>query len=137
MIKGPIWKDELTVNVKEIDEQHKKLFAIINQTIDIYENRSDDICEVMRDLVDYTIYHFSTELEYMAEHNYYNYIAHHKEHQDFTNKINDFISKLDEETVSKNKKALAKELIILFRDWYLNHILNADRKLGRFLADRV
>jgi len=32
---------------------------------------------------------------------------------------------------------LAKELIILFRDWYINHILTTDQEFGRFLKGKV
>lgn len=132
MIKGPKWNDKYSVHVEEIDEQHKKLFEIINKTIDVYEARSDNLLDVLKELVDYVGYHFNTELQYMAEYDYPGYGDHNKEHTLFTQKVVEFLDKVD---VDQN--ALVREMIIFMKDWYVNHVLNTDQKMGKFLAEEM
>ncbi len=61
------WDSKCSVDVDEMDSQHKKLIAIIN---DLYKammsGRSQDVAEsTLDELIRYTIDHFSAEEELM------------------------------------------------------------------------
>mgnify|MGYP000867218199 FL=1 len=62
------WKSEFSLGISEIDEQHKKILAIINKLYDLFSNKEhQDIAEIERiikELADYAVYHFQTEEKY-------------------------------------------------------------------------
>ena len=57
------WDDKYSIGISIIDEQHKKLFGIINRTIYAKEHSNDieELKEVLREMTDYTVTHFTTE----------------------------------------------------------------------------
>lgn len=132
MIKGPKWKESFTVHVDEIDGQHRRLFAIINRTIELYEMGTGDLIEIIRELVDYVDYHFSTEMQYMAEYDYPHILEHNRQHAEFTKKNIEFLDKIDEDP-----RRLAGEMLIFMKEWYLKHILGEDQRMGDFLATMI
>jgi len=132
MIKRPKWNEKYSVHVEKIDLQHKKLFDIISRTIDVYESGHDELLPVFKELADYVQYHFATEDEYMLEHEYPDFLTHTEEHQKFTKKILNFLDGLD-----KGKPDLARDVLIFMKDWYVDHILGTDKKMGSFLKGKL
>ena len=71
------WKPEYNVHIDTIDQQHKKLVAIINE---LYELLTDEtgvkeyISKIIDDLKEYTIYHFSTEEDLMKNSSHPNFL---------------------------------------------------------------
>jgi len=60
---GPFeWDEKYSVNVDEIDEQHKKLVDLIKQLHDSLEDgsASETVGEVLNEMAEYTEYHFET-----------------------------------------------------------------------------
>jgi hemerythrin-like metal-binding protein len=66
MIELIVWSDELSVNIEEIDKQHKKLIDVINVLFNaMIEGKTQNIIDtIIDDLIDYAKYHFSTEEKY-------------------------------------------------------------------------
>ena len=62
------WKQEYSVNIKEIDQQHRKLFDLINLLYDSsLLNEKEDILEkIFVELKDYAFVHFKDEEKYFA-----------------------------------------------------------------------
>ena len=69
------WNDEYLLGIQEIDNQHKKLVAIANELYDITTGNSEvyklEMSKVLKKLTDYTVYHFSSEEEFMKKKGYY------------------------------------------------------------------
>jgi len=65
------WSEEYSVNIKKFDQQHKKLFDLINFLNDsLIRNEDDDILEqILSDLIDYTFVHFKEEEKYFTSSN--------------------------------------------------------------------
>ncbi len=127
------WNDELSVNIDEIDDQHKNLIRIINRLDDAVSqgHRSKKTVpptDVLSEMIDYLEYHFSTEEKYMIEFDYPEYDAHRAEHELFVGKVTTFT-----EEFRKGKKDLSNDILLFLADWYLNHIKNTDAKFGPFL----
>lgn len=124
------WKEQFSVNVKEIDIQHKRLFELghtIFEILDQYDNEEDsyeEIAKVLQELKDYTIYHFKHEEKLMEKYNYQNIESHKKEHEFFINKISDFKC---QDIYIKQDKAL-KNILTFLLDWITTHILKSDMK---------
>jgi len=119
------WKDTLSVKVKSIDDQHKKLFEIINNFYENISARSNDqlILELVKGMKDYTLMHFNTEENYMKECDYPDYIKHKQEHDEFIAKVNELEEKLKNGTI-----ILSFEITNFLKDWIKNHIMSTDKK---------
>ena len=66
------WTDKLSLGITEIDNQHKKWIAIINDLNDAMRaGKSTEVLgEVFKRLIDYTEYHFKAEETYFEKFGY-------------------------------------------------------------------
>lgn len=127
-----VWDDKFSVNVKEIDEQHKRLIGMINELHDGMKSGSGKtaLAPVLKRLIDYTMYHFSTEERYMVQHKYPGELAHKAEHKKFTDKVIDFHKKFESGSL-----AVTHEVMTFLRDWLTNHIMVTDKKYIKHFND--
>lgn len=121
------WKEEFSVNIKEIDEQHKQLFKIGSELYDIVSlkdgvDRYDEIMEILYELKNYAEYHFRFEEELMKKYGYERYDMHKKEHERFINKV----TTISEEEVDTEQRKVGMNLIVFIANWIENHILRSD-----------
>lgn len=127
------WKDSYNCDVRELDEQHKKLFQIGSKLYDLASlddglDRYDDIMEVIKELKEYTIYHFKCEENLMKRHGYSEYKSHKKQHEEFINKIIEF----EKQDVDEKQEKVVMDMIVFIADWIENHILKTDLKYRDF-----
>lgn len=124
------WKPEFSVGVAEIDEQHQKLYAIINKLRNARRESLDykAILFILSQLVDYSDYHFRTEDNYMIEYSYPLLIPHRKEHLAYIKKTGDFIIALE-----NDKTALSEDIFKFLCEWWQNHIINSDLKYAPYI----
>ena len=72
------WNETFSVGVQLFDDQHKKLFAMVNG-LEVGMKNGDDhaaIEEVLNGLVEYTVTHFTEEEREMRERGYPGYEDH-------------------------------------------------------------
>ena len=126
------WTPKISVNNEKIDNQHKKLFSIINKLITIREEKADPdaVFEVLRELIAYSDKHFKAEGLYMAENDYPRLLfkAHRDEHGDFFGKMEKFV-----EDYGKGSKTLTDEILKFLADWLLKHTSESDMKFARYV----
>jgi len=85
------WKEEYSVGIKTVDEQHKELFARINKLFDeIPKGNKDAVLEMLDFLQDYTIFHFNAEQDLMSRAKYPGLEEHKKQHEWFKEQIRSF-----------------------------------------------
>ncbi len=127
------WESIYSVNVKEIDNQHKKLFSIINHLFEIKKDFSKkNAIKVIKELKDYGIYHLNTEEKYFKKFNYQDKKLHILQHDMYKEKIIEF-----EEKINKSKEiTVFKELTEFLRNWWLNHIQNSDQQYSKFFNQK-
>lgn len=126
------WKEEYSVGVKLIDEQHKRFFSIINRLDDVIRlgGKREDTVRILTDLVSYANYHFAVEEKYFQEFKYKRAKVHTAMHNGFRAKVEDFVNRLEEEDPS-----LVPGMATFSRDWLISHILKEDKKYSEtFLA---
>jgi hemerythrin len=119
-----IWTPECKTGVEEIDSQHRLLFAISNELLDI-ENpfkQQDEIRYLLRHLFDYVEKHFSIEEEYFRKHNYPGFKEHHDRHEEIKKEITDTIKE------SKSMYELKEKLDSMLDNWIRVHVLLEDKK---------
>ena len=86
------------------------------------EDVSEELSNIIKDMVDYVAYHFSTEEAIMKAIDYSGFKSHVVKHRNFTNKV------LEEVNNYKNGKQIdIKGLIVFLRDWLFNHIVVEDK----------
>ncbi len=127
------WTNELSVNVRSIDEQHKKLIGMINDLHDaMREGKGSRITgDTVKNLIDYTKTHFAYEEQLMKSNGYPGFLAHKAEHEKMVARVLEFDRKIGESTT-----ILPTELARFLKDWLTVHILNTDKRYGPFLAEK-
>lgn len=119
------WEQKHSVGVKELDDQHKKLFEIINRLFDAMQ-ASKDITElnaILADMDDYAHYHFATEEKYFDQFNFEDKEAHTAQHRAFDEKAENFIKKN-----ALGDSTLSFDVLDFLEDWWLGHINNVDKQ---------
>ena len=123
------WQRAFNTDIYQVDEQHKKLVAMINRLDESLRKGMGIVNQeegpVLVALVDYTKYHFDTEEKVMQKIGYPHYQKHKGLHEDLRRKIVSMLLRLkDGGSVS------ATELMSFLTDWLLDHIIQEDKKIG-------
>jgi len=132
-LKRVEWKDNLSIRVRSIDEEHQLLIGVLNRVIDcvgspIQYSLAD---RALRDLFAYADYHFEHEDELMVAYDYPEIEAHRVQHNIFIEQMR----RMDKELTSGT--ATVDDLARFVMNWFVTHILVTDMKLGAFLAERL
>jgi len=129
------WTDEYSVNVEEIDKQHKQLVAMLNQFYkeltaddDSSESKKRALNGLVGKMAEYTVYHFQTEETLMERSAYPSLRAHKKEHDEFVAKVTDVKDRFE-----SGKLILTVEVTNFLKKWLREHILGVDKRLGSHL----
>ncbi len=119
------WEDKYSVGVEEIDNQHKRMFEVINELLDAINTNSteESLGHIIESLIQYKKFHFATEEKYFKEFNYDETIEHINKHKEFNDKLNALKEKYLNYTVE-----FAFELVDFLEDWLLNHLTVVDQK---------
>lgn len=127
------WSDALSVNIKEIDDQHKKLVNMLNELHDAMKSGQGAKItgSVLTGLIQYVGTHFATEEKYMKQHAYPDFIKHKAEHDDLTKKAVDLQKQFQD-----GKPVLTVELLNFLKNWLSNHIMGTDKKYSPYLNSK-
>ena len=129
-MKELIWNDTLSVEVDEVDEDHRRLvdlYNILNHAVE--DNDKPDYIEaVLEELISLTIWHFRHEERLMIKFDYEEFEDHKAEHQDLIESSRELQDKF-----RSQGKQLTNEDIEYLEIWLTRHILTTDMRLGTFL----
>jgi hemerythrin len=127
-----VWDGSLTVGVEELDTQHKKLIAIINDldSAMIQGHGKDVLGEVITELIEYVKIHFGAEEGYLRKARYPDFGAHQDQHTAFIQKISSFKSDYE-----AGKAGLSVEIMAFLKVWIIQHIKSSDKKYISILND--
>lgn len=121
------WRDKYSVGNVDIDREHKHLFDIAKDALEIVNprERTMKLKEIIKNLYDYMKTHFEHEEKYMEEVDYPQIKAHKKLHAQIILSLNEFILEIPE----LNTERFEKELASLIEIALVQHILLEDRKI--------
>jgi hemerythrin len=129
------WDGSLETGHKLIDEQHKQLFAAINELLETCRagKGKEELSKSLDFLTNYTIKHFFEEEQIQQKYQYPEYPNHKQYHDGFKAAVRDL-------TVRLIMKGASDELISELRekvgDWLVNHIKIHDFRLAKYLKEK-
>ncbi|MEI7961390.1 MAG: bacteriohemerythrin [archaeon] len=127
------WSKELSVHMKEIDDQHKILIGLINSAYSIDKKSKDykkKLGVVLNELVEFSRVHFSTEETYFQKFNYPFANEHIIAHEKLIIKVLQFKDRFD----SKDEDIL-DDLTFFLTDWLKNHLMKHDFKYSKYFKE--
>lgn len=124
------WHDEYKIGQQAIDEDHQRLFSLYNQFVSAVEtgHGSEHSNPFLRELVEYTKYHFHREESLMRRINYPEFDNHKKSHDNFIRQLDEVISD------HKAGRVIDDFLLNFMMAWLSGHILIIDKRIGDFLG---
>ena len=127
-------KPEYYIGIDMIDEEHKQLFQYADEAYGLLHNdmipdKFDAIHDVLMNLRNYTVKHFSDEEEYMESIHYKKLFTQKIQHQEFINKLDEFMENHNEEVVDQNKQI--EDILEYLTSWLINHILYVDGQITK------
>ncbi len=98
---------------------------MINKAIATKEHNgnAEELREVLREMTNYALMHFTTEEAYMVKFNYSEYIYHKIEHLDFEKETISYY-----ERVADGDYHITNEILEYLKRWLVNHIQVTDKK---------
>jgi len=132
LVKDLIWDESLSVDIQEVDEDHRRLvdlFNILNHSV-ADGDAANYIEAVMEELITCTVWHFRHEERLMLKHNYKGLEDHKKEHQELV----DSAKELQQKLVLEGKSVSDKDIVFL-EHWLVGHILGADMEMASYLGE--
>ena len=126
------WTDKLSVGVEQMDTQHKRLIAIINDFHTASNKASDKsaVEKAIESLVDYVKIHFNEEESLMQKYDFPQLELHKRIHDRLVQKVNEYAIKLQ-----TGQKILNLDMAIFLKGWLEDHIGQTDKKYGEFIAE--
>ena len=127
------WTKIYSVNILEVDNQHKKLVDLFNNLYTAMKaGKAKEIMSTTLDeLVDYTLYHFATEENLFDKYKFPESEAHKREHKELVEKV----AALQKKHQS-GERVLTIDVMNFLKDWIHNHIMGRDILFGEFLNSK-
>jgi len=121
-----------SVHVAILDEQHKRLFDLIYRTQKLHSTGNDraGILLLLKELVDYSDYHFRTEDAYMLDNGYPLFLSHRKEHGQYLMQMKEMLSRLE-----SSDPALPEALDKFISEWWRRHVMESDMNYARYFKN--
>jgi hemerythrin len=133
-VKELIWGDTLSVQVDEIDQDHRRLidlFNILNHSVEEGDAKHY-ISAVLDELISCTAWHFKHEERLMLKYKYAGLEEHKTEHLELIDS-----AKALQDKFQQTDNQLSNEDIEFLEHWLTGHILSADMDLGSYLAEHM
>ncbi len=124
------WNDSFLIGVKIIDDQHKKLFGMVDE---FYlrladSNNEGPIIMLVKGLKEYSRIHFSTEEMLMEKYAFPGIKSHKASHVSFVNQVAVYEAKL-----KGNGVLMPMEMAKFLKNWIAQHVASEDKLISAYL----
>ncbi len=123
--------EQFGVGVDEMNEQHIKWIALINELHVSLTNKNSTMSteQAIKDMMDYARLHFKHEEDLMQSIQFPDYKKHKQAHDNF-------ILKLDElnHNMSNGTIVLRTQIMSILKNWLEDHICKMDKAYGTFIS---
>lgn len=127
------WSQEYSVNVRQMDEQHKNLVGMINELDESISNGTvnEAVKPVLDELLDYTAYHFISEEKLLEMYGYPRLRQQKQEHEALTWRVLDLRSRYE-----AGEGVGPMEVLDFLTEWLKNHLIASDKDYGAYLNSK-
>jgi hemerythrin len=121
------WKDSFNLGIEELDQQHRTFLEYLNECYEIVSEKSGKHSGIEPPMIErlrqYATIHFHREEDMLRFASYPDMEQQQKQHIYFESKIREL-----EAECEAGKLRSAESIFEFLRDWFLNHILQEDKK---------
>ena len=127
-----LWNKKLSVDIKEFDDDHKRLVDMLNELFDaITVGKADNVVpKILLDLIAYTKGHFKKEEKAFIKYGYPQYEEHKKIHDDFVKQLDDFKEKFRSGSIP-----IGIPIFNMLLSWVSEHIMKVDKAYTEYLKN--
>ncbi len=127
------WRDGYSVGNEAMDQQHRRLIALINELDEVIQKGCDleQLSPVLDSVIDYTKTHFASEEAFMEKIGYPDLENHKEAHRVLVRQVMD----LREEVQGCDPEVIAR-LFVFLQTWLVSHIVGVDNKYGVHAASQ-
>ena len=120
------WKKEFNIGVAEVDHEHRKLIALINELHDVIQvsGRRDQVLDSLGEIFAQISSHFALEEKMMRESHYRALAEHKEDHETLLDELRDIMDAVEDDG-SYDESRLADDL----ERWFTEHFKTHDAKL--------
>ena len=124
------WTPGYSVNVTQMDDEHKKLFALISQLHEAMGagKGKDVVGPILGELGNYAQTHFAHEESIMQSNNYPGYAKQKAAHDAFIAKVKEMQAQQ-----KAGQLMMSMQVMNFLKDWLVNHIMGMDKNYGPYL----
>ncbi len=118
------WSNEYSVEIQEIDEQHKCIVSYINELYEAMSKKehADLVADIIQKLVEYTKIHFAVEEALMRIFHYEEYERHKEIHDSIVQQVLIYQGKF-----MAGEDEVGMELLMFLKGWLFEHINKVDK----------
>ncbi len=127
------WKDEYSVGIDSIDQQHRRLVNLINRlsTAVDYSTGEEFEREALADVVEYTKTHFAYEEGLLEDNGYPDFEAHRAQHRAMVAEVEAMLAEYEQDHDLAMRHAVG-----YLMDWLIKHINGTDKQYSSFLIGK-
>lgn len=120
------WDQKLDVGVSEMNREHQYLIGIMNRLAERIHSgaKRDEVLQLLEQLANYTVQHFSDEERYMEEINFAGVTTHKIIHRRLLESLNQSLGDFR----SSGEDTLPDSFFNFLRTWLVAHIQGIDKK---------
>lgn len=137
------WSEKLQTNIAEIDTQHKRLFFLLGEFENLYNqnkgnlvSKTKEVKESISALEQYTLSHFLIEERVMEDNDFPDLENHIILHNKFSEKITEVKKEMVNGDLLTNEEKLdsyLQHLIKFLNTWLTNHIMVKDMEYKPYI----
>ncbi|MBP2301391.1 bacteriohemerythrin [Azospirillum picis] len=127
-----VWDESMSVGVPVLDDEHRRLLDLFNGLLDsgITPDNREELSGLLTSLRDYVAVHFAREEAMMERGRYPGLEGHLAAHRYFAGEV----EKLARDIEGDNPTMLRMDLILLLKDWFVDHIQQTDSRYKPYIA---
>lgn len=124
------WSSQYSVNINQIDEQHKVLIKLINDLHDAMKaGKGKEVLKtILNELIKYTVEHFSFEENLFESKGY----PESKVHKEVHKKLISQVTALKNNYENGNE-VISMDVMNFLKEWLSGHIMGTDKKYSVYL----
>lgn len=128
------WREIYATGVEEMDNQHKQLIKLVNSMYLVVRDQQEleDLDGVLEEMGNYAESHFNDEEQLLEQHGYDQLEQHKKSHGAYREKMAEMSLELE-----KDRTVAAKNIYGFLRTWWVDHIVDEDKKYGPTILEKM